>query len=296
MDTVGFVGLGRMGTPMAHNVADVGFDLRAYNRTRERAEPFAEAGHEVCTSPRAVAEGADAVVTMVTDDDALDAVVGGEDGLLAGLQDGAVLVQASTVSPAATERMAIAARDAGGQFVDAPVSGTVPPAHEGALTVLAGADEAVLERVRPVLSAFGDPVLHVGGVGAGTDAKLATNILLGNVMQGFAEALVFAAARDVDAGRFLEIIEAGGLVAPLYGAKGAKIRTGDFEPQFTLDLLGKDLSLALSAAADECVPVPATAATREAVTAARGLGHGEEDMAALVRFLEEASGVEVREE
>lgn len=296
METVGFVGLGRMGTPMAHNVADAGFGLRVYNRTRERAEPFAEAGHEVCTSPRAAAEGSDAVVTMVTDDDALDAVLGGEDGVVAGLQDGAVLVDASTVSPAATERAAIAARDAGGEFVDAPVSGTVPPAREGTLTVLAGAKEAVLERVRPVLSAFGDPVLHVGGVGAGTDAKLATNLLLGTMMQGFAEALVFATARNVDAGRFLEIVEAGGLVAPFYGAKGAKIRAGDFEPQFTLDLLGKDLSLALSAAADEHVPVPATAATREAVTAARGLGHGEEDMAALVRFLEEVSGVEVREE
>ncbi|MFC7044373.1 NAD(P)-dependent oxidoreductase [Halobacteriaceae archaeon GCM10025711] len=295
METVGFIGLGAMGAPMAWNVRGAGYDLRVWNRTTERAEPFQDEGATVCSSPREVAEGADVVVTMVTDDDALFDVLEGEDGVFAGLEENTVLMNMSTVSHDATARAADEANRRGAEFVDAPVSGTVGPAQEGVLTVLVGGDDAIVEMVTPVLEAMGSDVVRCGPVGQGTNMKLFINLLLGGVMETFAEALVFGKAHDLDVDTMLDVVGSGPVAAPLLTAKGEAIRDGDFAPQFPVDLLFKDLDLVLDAAGDAEVPLPATAATREAVNGARALGHGDEDMAAVVRFLEETAGVQVRD-
>lgn len=289
MQRIGFVGLGAMGAPMAWNVADAGFDLQVHNRTAERMDPFADAGVPTAEAPAAAAEGADAVVAMVTGPDALRSVVLGEDGILEGLADGGVVVNTSTVSRTATETVAAEVHEAGGRFVDAPVLGTVGPAEAGELLVLAGADEGVLADVRPLLAAFGE-VRHVGAVGEGTATKLTANLLLGVLMEGFSEALVFAESQDLPLETVLEVVQGGVLGAPLYDYKGPLVRERSFEPQFPVDLLFKDLDLVLEAAGDRAVPLPATAATREAAEATRGLGHGEEDMMALVKHLETVSG------
>ncbi|MFB6102512.1 MAG: NAD(P)-dependent oxidoreductase [Haloplanus sp.] len=289
MEYVGFLGLGAMGTPMAWNVHDASYDLGVYNRTATKMEPFADAGVDTFDSPRALAAAADVVVTMVTGPEALRDVVLGEGGVVHGLAPGTTVVDTSTVSRAATTDVARQVHDAGARFVDAPVLGTVGPAKAGELLVLAGAADAVLTDVRPLLEVFGD-VRHVGDVGDGTSMKLTTNLLLGVLMEGFSEALTFADGQDLPLDEVLDVIQGGVLGAPLFDYKGPLVRERDFDPQFPVDLLFKDLNLVLDAAGRADVPLPATAATREAASATRALGYGDEDMMALLKHLEAVTG------
>lgn len=289
----GFVGLGAMGAPMARNLADAGHDLTVWNRTPGKAAPFGDAGHDVADAPVDVAAAAEAVFVMVTGPDALREVTIGDRGIVAGVTDETVVVNSSTVSAEAVEEVATAVAGAGGLFVDAPVLGTVGPAERGDLVVMVGGDDDAVGRVEPLLEVLGDPVLRVGGVGDATNAKLATNLLLGDMMQAFAEALAFASERGVDPGTFGEVVDAGVLASPLYSVKGEAIRDREFDAQFPVDLLFKDLNLALEAAGDEGVPLPATGATREAVSATRALGYGDQDVAALVKHLEAVTGTRV---
>lgn len=292
--TVAVVGLGAMGAPMAWNVADAGFDLQVYNRSPERTEPFAAEGVPVAETPAAAATGADAVVVMVTDGDAVMDVLTGEDGVLASIADGAVVVNTSTVGPDATARAAEAVRAAGCAFVDAPVAGTVAPAEAGTLTVLAAGADETLDRVDDLLSAVGDPVLRVGDVGDGTRMKLAVNGLLGGMMGAFAESMVAASAGGLDVDDFLAAVGSGGLDAPLFEVKGEMVAAGEFDPSFPVELLWKDLRLATETAGDEGVPLQVIAAAREVAAGARGLGHGEADMAAMVRAIEAQAGETAR--
>ncbi|WP_458189103.1 NAD(P)-dependent oxidoreductase [Haladaptatus sp. NG-WS-4] len=295
MERIGFVGLGAMGTPMAWNVDDAGYDLGVYNRTASKMDPFADAGIATYDSPRELASESDAVVTMISDPKALRAVVLGENGVAHGLRGETIVVDTSTVSRDATADVAERIHEAGGRFVDAPVLGTIGPAERGELLVLAGAADDVLADVRPLLDVFGD-VRHVGEVGDGTSMKLTTNLLLGVLMEGFSEALAFANGQDLPLEDVLDVIQNGVLGAPLFDYKGPVVRERDFTPQFPVDLLFKDLNLVLDAAGEEAVPLPATAATREAASATRALGHGDEDMMALLRHLEAVTGRTVGEE
>ncbi|MEF8785144.1 MAG: NAD(P)-dependent oxidoreductase [Haloarculaceae archaeon] len=293
MEQIGFIGLGAMGEPMAWNVADE-FDLGVYNRTASRMDPFADAGVRTYDSPAALAADSEAIVTMLTGPEALRAVILGEDGVLAGLREGTVVIDTSTVSQGATEEVAAAVREAGGAYVDAPVLGTIGPAESGDLLVLAGADEDIFAETKSLLSVFGE-VRHIGGVGDGTSMKLTTNLMLGVLMEGFAEALAFADGQGLPLEEVLDVIQGGVLGAPLYDYKGPVVRERDFTPQFPVDLLFKDLNLVLDAAGETEVPLPATAATREAANATRALGHGEEDMMALLKHLEAVTGRTVGE-
>lgn len=295
MQTVGFIGLGAMGAPMAENVAAAGYPLVVYNRTRSCTEPFAEQGEAVADSPAEVAERADSVVVMVTDDEALEEVLDGEEGLLAGLTADTTVVQMSTVTPAATEAAAEAVRDAGGQYVDAPVSGTVGPAEEGTLTVLAAGPEALLDDVEGILAAIGEPIVDCGAIGDGARMKLFVNLLLGDMMGAFAEALAFGTSQGLSYDDMLAVVEAGAVDSPLYSIKGENISDGDFEPRFPVDLQFKDLRYAVEEANDVGVPLPQTAAARETFSATSGMGHGEEDMAAVVKFFENVAGLSVGE-
>ncbi|MDY6775558.1 MAG: NAD(P)-dependent oxidoreductase [Halobacteria archaeon] len=293
---VGFIGLGSMGAPMAWNVRDAGYGLCVYNRTRDKTKPFAEEGVEVAKTPAELSETSDVVVTMVTDGDALIDVLRSDEGALAPEVEPTVFVNMSTISHDATIEAASLIEDEGAEFVDSPVSGTVGPAEEGTLTVLASGDEDTVDEYRPLLSAMGDPVVYCGDIGQGTNMKLTINLLLGDMMQAFSEALVFGEKKGLDTDDVFEVIESSPLSSTLYDIKGDMIRQDDFEPRFSVDLLFKDLSLALEAAGDDGLPLPATAASREALNAVRGLGHGDEDMAAAVKGLEETAGVRVRDD
>ena len=295
MQTVGVLGLGAMGAPMAWNIHDAEFELVVYNRSEGPTEPFAEAGVPVADSPRDLAERVDTVLTMVTNDEALAAVLDGADGLLAGLDGDTTVVQSSTVSVEGTEAATETVRAQNAAFVDAPVSGTVAPAEDGTLTVLAGGETEEIDAVEPVLDAVGDPVVRCGEAGNGTRMKLFVNLLLGDMMGAFAEALTFGAAQGLELDAMRQVVEAGAVDSPLFRSKGENIADGDFAPRFPVDLQFKDLRYANEAANDAGVTLPQTAAARESFSAASAMGHGEEDMAAVLKYFESVAGLTVGE-
>ncbi|MBX0285274.1 NAD(P)-dependent oxidoreductase [Halomicroarcula sp. F28] len=296
MTTVGFIGLGAMGAPMAWNIEDAGFDLVVYNRTTDREQPFAEAGVSVADSPKHLTERADVVCCIVSDGDAVAEVLERDLGVLEGLDEDTVFVQMSTIGYAETMAAADLVAETGAPFVDAPVSGTVGPAEDGTLVGLPGGDESVVEAVRPILEAMCEPVVHCGEVGQGTNMKLFINLLLGDAMAAFAEALVFGRANGLDVEAMGTVVENGALDCPLFDIKGGTIGEGDFAPRFLVDYQFKDLSLALDRAGEVGAPLSQTAAAREAFSAARARGYGGEDMAAVIKPMEETAGVEAREE
>ena len=295
MTTVGFIGLGAMGAPMAWNLDDAGYDLVVYNRTTDREQPFAEAGVSVADSPKHLTERADVVCLIVSDGDAVAEVLERELGVLDGVDADTTVVQMSTIGYAETMAAADLVTEAGASFVDAPVSGTVGPAEDGTLVGLAGGDEAAVEDVRPVLEAMCEPVVHCGEVGQGTSMKLFINLLLGDAMAAFAEALVFGRANGLDLGTMRTVVENGALDCPLFDIKGGTVGEGDFASRFPVDYQFKDLSLALDRAGEVGAPLSLTAAAREAFNAARACGYGGEDMAAVIKPMEETAGVEVRD-
>jgi len=290
VERVAFIGLGAMGRAMARNVQAAGFPLAVYNRTAATAGPFAQAGASVHGTPREAAAAADVVVTMVTDPVALAAVVEGADGAAAGMGPGQVLINMSTVSHEATLTTAATVQKVGAAFVDAPVSGTVKPAEDGTLVVLAGAEAADLERVRPVLEAMGKEVVHCGPVGQGTRMKLVLNLMLGNMMQALAEGLSLGKGFDLEPEAVLQALGSGALGAPMYQVKGQAIENRTFAKQFPVHLMFKDLNLVLEAAGETGTPLPQTAATRECFNAAMAQGLGDEDMAAVYKTLRSLAG------
>ena len=217
-------------------------------------------------------------------------------GVLKGVDENTIVVQMSTIGYAETMAAADLITEAGAQFVDAPVSGTVGPAEDGTLVGLAGGDESVVEEVRPVLEAMCEPVVHCGEVGQGTNMKLFINLLLGDAMAAFAEALVFGRTNGLDVEAMRTVVANGALDCPLFDIKGGIISDGDFEPRFPVDYQFKDLSLALDRAGEAGAQLTQTAAAREAFSAARARGYGGEDMAAVIKPMEETAGVEARGE
>jgi len=283
MQSIGFVGLGAMGAPMAWNIHKAGHVLSVYNRSLQRASPFAEAGLTVHDSPAALAAGADAVVIMVTDPGALHAVLHGSEGLLAGLRPGALVINMSTVSPDAAAAAHEAVAAAGGRFVDAPVSGTVKPAQDGTLVVLAGGTRADVEAATPLLQCMGKTVIYCGEAAAGTRMKLVLNLMLGGMMAMLGEGLTLGQAMGLDAADIMTALGSGPMNAPLYQLKAPMMLEQRFAKQFPVDLMFKDLNLVLEAAGQLRVPLTATAGVRELFATARALGYGDADMAAVVQ-------------
>jgi len=290
---VGLVGLGAMGTPMAWNLHDAELLAAVYNRTETKTLPFADRDVAVPDTPADLARRVEVIVTMLTDDDALWDVIEGPDGVAAGLVNDTIVINTSTVSVDAAERAARIVGEAGGRYVDAPVSGTIRPAEEGTLTVLAGADPDLLDEVEPILEVLGNPIFHCGPVGTGTKTKLFTNLLLGNLMQAFSEALVFGEKHGLSVDHMQDVIDDSPVGAALFDYKMPVVKDRDFEPQFPVRLLLKDLNLIMEAAEDRGIYLPQTAATREAVNGAQAMGHGDEDMAAIIKLLESVAGTTV---
>lgn len=294
MEKIGFLGLGAMGMPMARNIRQGGYPLAVYNRTAARAQPLQVEGVDLCATPRELAGRSEVVVIMVTGPDDLRAVACGPDGVAAGLTKGKTVINMSTVSPAAVAEVAEAVQAAGADFVDAPVSGTVKPAEEAALVILAGADAKVLKRVTPLLKTMGKEIVHCGGVGAGTQMKLVLNLMLGNMMQTLVEGLMLGRGFGLDPAAVLGALAGGAMAAPMYQVKGKAIIDGRFDKQFPVHLMFKDLNLVLEAGGALHVPLPQTAAARECFSSAMARGLRDEDMAAVVKVLEGLTGRPLR--
>jgi 3-hydroxyisobutyrate dehydrogenase len=275
---VTILGTGIMGAPMARNLAAAGHEVRAWNRSRERAEPLAADGVEVADSPAEAVREAEVVVTMVSDGAAVEAVAGD-----LGFPAGAVWAQMSTVGIAATERLVARAAEAGVPIVDAPVLGTKAPAEEGQLTVIAAGPPAARERCAPVFDAVGARTVALGDEpGAATRMKLVLNAWLLALIGGLSESVALAESLDLDPAAFLEIIDGGPLGPPYAKMKGTMMIERSYEPSFSLTLAAKDARLALEAAGAEGLELPALRAILGQLEKAVGQGHGDADMAAAV--------------
>jgi 3-hydroxyisobutyrate dehydrogenase len=282
-----FLGLGRMGAPMAGRLSHAGYDLVVWSRTPAHAEALADRA-EVAASPAEAASKADVAITMLTDGGALEEVVLGRDGLGDGLGPGSLLIDMSTVGPAAARKVAAALEPRGVAFVDAPVAGSVGPAAEGTLAIMVGGEQAAVERARPLLAVLGDPerTWHLGPVGAGQAAKLMVNLVLGGVMAAVAEAFTLGRVLGLSPDDALDVLEGASVAAQTVRSKRDKLRSGDFgEAGFRLGLMHKDLLLALDAARAARASLPGTERVAELFAGAKGQGLADQDYAAVAGYL-----------
>ncbi|HUP34041.1 MAG TPA: NAD(P)-dependent oxidoreductase [Candidatus Limnocylindria bacterium] len=277
--TLGFVGLGAMGGRMARRLLDAGYTVCGYNRTAAKAADLVRAGMTLAASPRDVAERAGAVFTMVTDDAALEAVTQPPDGLLAGWRRDTILIEMSTVSPAVIERLAGAVAARGGALLDAPVSGSPATLDAGQLSFMVGGDRAVLERVRPYLEAVGPTITHVGAVGLAKSMKIAVNQGLAVQMLAFSEAVLLAEKAGIDRARAVEVLLKSVVASPMVKYRGPFVLGMPEQAWFDVDMIQKDLRLALDMARASGVTLPSVALTHEFMTAAKGLGLAHYDFA-----------------
>jgi 3-hydroxyisobutyrate dehydrogenase-like beta-hydroxyacid dehydrogenase len=294
--SIGFIGLGIMGTPMALNLVKAGFKVAVYNRTRDKAEPLERAGARVAASPAEAARDADVIITIVSDTAAMEEVVLGRDGVLNTIRSGAVLVDSSTISPAASRKLASHLATKGASMLDAPVTGSKHGAEKGELTFMIGGERAILERVMPVLQVLGKRHIYCGAHGLGLAAKLAMNAILSTMVEIFAEGFVMATKAGVPPATLLEIMQSSFARSGIIDFKAPFVFKGDFTPYFPLKLMHKDLGLAMEFAYAQNLTMPATATVKEVYGAARAQGLGDRDYAAVITFLEGLAGVEVRSE
>ncbi|MCB0211503.1 MAG: NAD(P)-dependent oxidoreductase [Anaerolineae bacterium] len=286
---VGFIGLGRMGTPMALNLMRAGHLVNVYNRTKEKTAALAEAGASVANSLGEVAQSSEVIITMLSDSAALQAVVLGPNGLLENLQPDAILIDMSTVDPNVSRQVAEAVRGQGAHMLDAPVSGSTTLAEAGTLSIMVGGDEAVHERVRDVLLAMGSKTTHVGPNGAAAAMKLAVNIVVGVTMQVLAESVILAEQSGISREIAIEVLSNSAVASPFVKYKAAQLLEPLGPAAFTTALMQKDFTLALDMARDVGVPLPTTAAANEILTMARGLGYGDHDFAAVTNVIKHLS-------
>lgn len=282
MITVAFLGLGAMGSRMALNLVKAGFAVTVWNRDPDKAEVLGLAGARIAGSPRAAAQDADIVVSMVTDDRAARAVwLDPETGALSGLRPSAVAVESSTVSPAWIRELGegVAAREA--RLLDAPVAGSRPQAEAGQLVFMVGGEADAVELVRPALAPLAAKVLHIGALGRGALLKLAVNTLFAAQLQSVAEVLAFLGCNGFGREEAADLLAQFPIVAPPIAGAAKLIAMGSATPQFTIDLIEKDLGYVLDVAQMSGVQMPGATVSRDAFRAAQARGLGQANVSAL---------------
>lgn len=292
MAELGFVGLGVMGGRMVKRLLDAGHRLTGHNRTRSKAEWLIEAGMAWADTPREVAEAAEITLSMVTDTPALRAIVNGPDGILAGLSDGKLYVDMSTVSPAESRELAGRVAERGARMLDAPVSGSVATLEEGRLAIMVGGAEEDVERAMPVLRDIGPTVTHVGGNGQAALVKIASNLNLAVQMLAFSEAVLLAEKGGIVRETAVEALLSGVIASPMLKYRGPFVLREPDDAWFDVNMMQKDLLLAQEAGRQLDVPLPTTAIANEFLTAARAMGMDKRDFAALFEVLARMAGVE----
>lgn len=291
---LGFIGLGGMGSRMAGRLLAAGYELTVYNRSRQRLLPLQKAGANLAATPRELASATDVVLSCVADDQALEEVLLGTDGALAGARPGTLFIDLSTVSPRASRTMARQALASGHHFLDAPVSGSTPQAERGELVIFVGGDEGAYDRARPILDVLGKQSSLMGLSGSGAMMKLCVNTLLGLGMQALAEAVALGLKAGLEKERFLEVLGQTSVVSPSQRSKLANVRNGRYAAEFPLRLMDKDYRLIRDMADELSVAMPATAAARHVFAAecVREAAMGcQEDVSAVIRAMEQKGGV-----
>ncbi|MBZ5700894.1 MAG: NAD(P)-dependent oxidoreductase [Acidobacteriia bacterium] len=291
MANLGFVGLGVMGSQMVSRLLDKGHTVTGYNRTRGKAEWLIKKGMKWADSPRAVAAAADVTFSMVTNTKALMAIMEGPDGILAGVTKGKALVDMSTISPEASRSLAAKVREKGADLVDAPVSGSVITLQEGKLSVMVGGRKETFERVQPLLLDIGPKVTHVGDNGLALAMKIAVNLSLAVQMLAYSEGVLLAEKSGVAREVAVDVLTHSVVASPMVQYRGPFILKMPDEAWFNVNMMQKDMLLALELGRQLDVPLPTTAVTNEFLTAARGMGMVEQDFAVLFDVLARMSGV-----
>jgi 3-hydroxyisobutyrate dehydrogenase-like beta-hydroxyacid dehydrogenase len=289
---VGFVGLGVMGGGIAKRLLDAGYQVVGYNRTREKAQSLLEQGMQWVETPREVAEASDFIFTMVTDTAAVKAVTEGPDGILTGLGPGKTYIDMSTASPANSRSLAERVAELGAQMLDAPVSGSVITLEQGKLSVMVGGEADAFQRARPILEAIGPKVFHVGPNGAAVTMKIATNLSLAVQMLAFSEGVLLAEKSGIPRETAVEVMLASVIASPMVVYRGPFVLEQPDEAWFDVNMMQKDMNLALELGRELDVPLPTTAVTNEFLTAARGMGLDDQDFAVVFDVLAQMSGVE----
>jgi 3-hydroxyisobutyrate dehydrogenase-like beta-hydroxyacid dehydrogenase len=283
--TIGFVGLGLMGTPMAARILGAGHTLYVSNRTKEKAAPLIAGGAIWCDSPAQVSAKADILFSMLSTPDVLEHVALGKGGILAAAKPGTVHVDCSTVSPALTKKLYEEYKKKKCSFLHSPVLGSVPNATEGSLLLFAGGEKEAYNKAEPVLKVLGSNIWYFERVDQASNTKLLCNFFIAAMISGLAQGLVFAEKSGIDTKKFLDILGHSALNAPTYQTKGASMIDNDFTPRFFLEHMLKDINLVLESAQASHATMPTAEIARELYTKAKNSGFGKEDYSAVIKVL-----------
>jgi 2-hydroxy-3-oxopropionate reductase len=290
-EQLGFIGLGIMGRPMALNLLQAGYPLYVHARRPEAMAPLVAAGAMACANPAEVARQVDILFTLVSDTVDVEQVILGDQGVIAGARPGLVVVDMSTISPAATRALARQLGERGLDMLDAPVSGGEVGAIQGILSIMVGGEEAVFERVKPLFEILGRNIVHLGGHGAGQVCKSCNQVAISSTLAGVGEALLLARASGVDPAKVRAALLGGSAHSRVLEIHGQRMIDHDFKPGFKARLHQKDLRLVLEAAHQLGLALPGTALVAQYLNALLGQGLGDLDSSALYRIQEGASGL-----
>jgi len=291
MANLGYIGLGAMGGRMADRLLTKGHTVTGYNRTKSKAQWLLDRGLQWGATPRAVAQAADVTFVMVTDSAALEAVAYGDDGFLAGVGPGKVVVDMSTLSPATSRDLAEQVRARGGDMVDCPVSGSILTLEQGKLTMMVGGRRETYEQIHTLLLDIGPKATYVGTNGVAVSMKIALNLSIGVQLLAFSEGILLAEKSGIDRKTAVEVFTNSALASPMLQYRGPFVVNPPAEAWFNVKMMQKDTSLALELGRAVGVPLPTAAIANEMLTAARGLGLEEEDCAVVFKVLATLSGV-----
>ncbi|MCW5965082.1 MAG: NAD(P)-dependent oxidoreductase [Bryobacterales bacterium] len=295
MAKLGFLGLGIMGYPMARNLLKKGHTVAVWSHTSAKGEALkAEAGAVPCATPREVAAQADVIFLCVGDTEMAEHVILGKDGLIEGAAPGSTIVDTSTIAPSMSVAIANALAEKSIQFLGAPVTGSKPGAEGGTLTFMVGGEQAVYEKAKPYMEAMGANFYYCGGQGAGLHAKLTQNLILSNLLQAFNEGMILCSKAGVDPELMLDILNNSAARSGLVAFKAPYVFARNFETNFSIKWMHKDVGLMLQSGDEQGVPLPLTGLTQQMLKAAIAEGYGDEDICASIKVLERIAGVEVK--
>jgi 3-hydroxyisobutyrate dehydrogenase-like beta-hydroxyacid dehydrogenase len=295
MANLGFLGLGLMGYPMARNLLRAGHKVALWSNTSSKARQLATEENGVfCSTPKQVAEQADCIFLCVGNTDMAKEVILGEQGIIQGIRSGAVVADASTISPTESRKIGAALKAKGADFLDAPCTGSTPGAEGGTLTFMIGGEQAIYEKTKPLFEPMGKRLYYCGGPGMGLQAKLTQNLILSNIMMAFNEGMVLAIKGGVEPKLMLDILDNSAAKSGLINYKAPFVFRRDFTANFSTKWMDKDVGLALESGKELAVPLLLTGLTRQLFQAAIAAGHADEDMCSTIKVLEELAGVEVK--
>jgi len=295
LETIGFIGLGLMGKPMAKNLVEAGYPVVVHSRSKGPVKELQDFGAKPAKGPAEVAERSNVVITMLPDSPDVEEVVLGQGGVLEGAKKGSVIIDMSTISPQVSMEIAQQAAARGVDVLDAPVSGGDIGAQAGTLAIMVGGKKKVFNRCLPIFEALGKKIVHMGPNGSGQSVKMVNQVIIGGFLAAVSEGLVLGAKAGLDPQLILDVVGSGVCRSAVLEVKGPTILKGDFKPGFFVKLHQKDLGLALQMAKELCVPLPSTAMVHEIFNALRAKGRDKDDNSALITFYEDAAGVEVRQ-